>query len=437
MPKKAARKLDLDSPVVQIQSKIQKTNTMPDKSWARIDSLLAPLKSTVALTPGTFAKPMLAKPSKSVAESLPKPGVPVTCEWKYDGERVQIHITDEHKISLFSRNGLDSTGRFPEVIEYFEELLAHPACKIKSGVLDSEACAFDRDLNKILPFQVLSKGRKRKGVQSMEPINNGSLKPACVFVFDCLMLNGKSLISESLEKRREILHECMPNILKKVEFAKFQDCKNDGDNTFMEIALENAIQDGTEGLMVKPLSSVYKIGSRTTEWKKLKKDYLEGIGDTLDLVPIGAYRGNGSRSNVYGSFLLASFNDKSKKFETVTKVGTGFTNDDLMVIKKKLNKKRIEEPKDCYDVESVPNRNEIVWFDTDFVWEIKCADFQLSKTYNVGKGMVGKGKVVCDKDKGISLRFPRYLRVRRDKKVEEATTSEQIFEMFQAQPIFN
>ena len=77
MPKttKSSRKLDLDNPTVQIQSKIPKTTGMVDKSWAQLETLLSAVHSSGGTNPGQFSKPMLAKPSKSVAESLPKPGI--------------------------------------------------------------------------------------------------------------------------------------------------------------------------------------------------------------------------------------------------------------------------------------------------------------------------------------------------------------------------
>ena len=93
--------------------------------------------------------------------------------------------------------------------------------------------------------------------------------------------------------------------------------------------------------MVKTLlqNATYKISSRTKDWLKLKKDYLDGVGDTLDLVPIGGWIGNGKRSHVYGAFLMACRNENTGKFQTVCKVGTGFSDSDLQHFNRYFRKK--------------------------------------------------------------------------------------------------
>lgn len=93
--------------------------------------------------------------------------------------------------------------------------------------------------------------------------------------------------------------------------------------------LSSAIKFGTEGLMIKDLDSPYTCSRRSWEWVKLKKDYIDGLGDTLDLVPIGALFGAGKRKGLYGSYLLAAYNSDMEVYETICKIGTGFSDDVL------------------------------------------------------------------------------------------------------------
>jgi DNA ligase-1 len=146
-------------------------------------------------------------------------------------------------------------------------------------------------------------------------------------------------------------------------------------------------------------------------------------GDSLDLVPIGAEYGKGRRKGTYGSFLLACYNDESEVYETVTMTGAGLTDENLEKFYKELSEHIIDRPRDDYKVD---NTTVDVWFDTKVIWEIKTADLSLSPVYTAGSDFI-------DTHKGISLRFPRFIRTRPDKKTTEATTSEEIYKMYNDQ----
>jgi DNA ligase-1 len=184
---------------------------------------------------------------------------------------------------------------------------------VKSCILDSEIVAFDVDSGKILPFQTLST-RKRKDVDA----KNIQVQVA-VFAFDILYLNGKSLLDTSLLKRRELLHASVQPDPGHIYLAEYMDTSDaEQIDKFLKVAVEN----DCEGLMVKTLedNSTYEPDKRSHNWLKIKKDYLEGVTDTLDLVPIGAYFGKGKRTGVYGAYLLACYDRENEVFQSICKV---------------------------------------------------------------------------------------------------------------------
>uniref|UniRef100_A0A6G1SJ33 DNA ligase n=1 Tax=Aceria tosichella TaxID=561515 RepID=A0A6G1SJ33_9ACAR len=358
-------------------------------------------------------KPMLAQPSKGIEEVLKKfNDHKFTCEFKYDGERAQIHMSESGKTYIFSRNQEDTSGKYPDVLK---EVKNYTKPDTKSFILDCECVAWDMVENRILPFQVLST-RKRKSAEDDE------IKvKVCLFAFDLLHLNEKSLIKLPLEERRRILKESFVETPGKFMFANSRDVENIED---IQEVLDEAIKSQCEGLMVKTLDSTYEIAKRSQNWLKLKKDYLEGVGDTVDAVVIGAYYGKGKRTGTYGGFLLACYDEDNEQFQTVCKLGTGFKDEDLEKHTNFLKEHVIEKPKSYYQIDDTLKPD--VWFEPVQVWEIKCADLSLSPVHTAALG-------VLESNKGISLRFPRYLRIRDDKKPEEATSASQIVDMYNNQ----
>ncbi|XP_059626887.1 DNA ligase 1-like isoform X2 [Cornus florida] len=375
------------------------------------------LSKTCSFTPGVPIGPMLAKPTKGVSEILDKfQDMVFTCEYKYDGERAQIHYMENGLVEIYSRNAERNTEKFPDV-KIAVSRLKKPS--VTSFVLDCELVAYDREKQKILPFQVLST-RARKNVK----LNDIKVN-VCIFAFDILYLNGKQLLQEQLNIRREHLYSSFEE---QHGYFLFATAITSNDLEEIQKFLETSVDSSCEGLIVKTLDrdATYEPSKRSNNWLKLKKDYMESIGDSLDLVPIAAFHGRGKRAGVYGAFLLACYDSNNDEYQSICKIGTGFSEAMLEERSASLRSKVIPDPKSYYRYAETINPD--VWFEPAEVWEVKAADLTISPVHRAAIGDV-------DPEKGISLRFPRLLRVREDKSPEQATSSEMVAEMYNAQKL--
>jgi len=243
-----------------------------------------------------------------------------------------------------------------------------------------------------------------------------------------LMTTSKAVVSKSLRERRELLQDAFTPLEGEFSFAQYGDTS---DLDEIQVLLDESVKASCEGLMVKMLDtseSGYEPSKRSRNWLKVKKDYLSGVGDSLDLVVLGAYYGKGKRTSVYGAFLLACYNSSKQIYETVCNIGTGFSEAILGELHEKLSEHTIEKPKPFYSHSQVPKDQPDVWFEPRFVWEVKTADLTLSPRYKAGADALNDAS-----GKGISLRFPRFIKQRDDKKTEEATGSRMVVEMYQKQ----
>lgn len=281
---------------------------------------------------------MLAKPTKEIGEVLRRlAGQAFTMEYKYDGERAQVHLLTDGTVKIFSRNSEDNSNKYPDLMEH---IMRAKHESVTSCVLDAEVVAYDRDRNCLLPFQVLST-RKRK----VDAGDVGDEKVKVVLqAFDMLYINGQSLLSESLRSRRTLLHSAFHLEEGYFHFATGMDHVENGDTAPIEAFLVEACNAACEGLMVKTLddNASYEPSKRSLNWYsscdhsnpvflfdslsiirlKLKKDYIDGMGvcDSVDLVVIGGYFGHGKRTNVYGAYLMACYDPESDEFQSVCKV---------------------------------------------------------------------------------------------------------------------
>ncbi|GKT53468.1 DNA ligase-like protein [Colletotrichum tofieldiae] len=314
----------------------------------------------------------------------------------------------------------DLSKKYPDILAKLHTWVKEDT---KSFVLDCETVAWDVDEKKVLPFQQLMT-RKKKDVK----IEDVKVK-VCVFAFDLLYFNGEAIVEKSLRERRELLENAFQPVEGEFSFATHMDGQ---ELEQIQVFLDESVKASCEGLMVKMLDgseSGYEPSKRSRNWLKIKKDYLSGIGDSLDLVVLGAYHGKGKRTSVYGAFLLACYNPSSESYETVCNIGTGFSEAVLEELHKQLSDIVIDRPKPFYAHSSGGQHQPDVWFEPRYVWEVKTADLTLSPRYKAGcKEGVDPGG-----EKGISLRFPRFIKVRDDKKPDEATSSRQVAEMYRKQ----
>lgn len=382
------------------------------------------LRTECKLTPGVPLKPMLAKPTKAIGEVLDRfEGKPFVCEYKYDGERAQVHwFLDEdgkRKVTVFSRNSENMSVKYPDLVEQIPRAVVDG---VDSFVLDAECTAWQKadEANgqkaRLLPFQELSK-RKRKDIK----VEDIKVKVK-LFAFDLLYLNGEPLLHLDLAQRREKLFKSFNPVADEFDYTISKECISSEE---IQTFLDESVKEGCEGLMVKTLQgeeATYEPSRRSIKWLKVKKDYLAGTGDSLDLVVIGAYYGKGKRTNVYGAFLLACYDSDNESYQAVCKLGTGFSEEDLELHHSTLKQLEVAGKRGYYDVgEAKPD----VYFEPKVVWEVLAADLSLSPVYTAAKGLV--------EQRGISLRFPRYIRIRDDKEADDATGPEQIAEMYRKQ----
>jgi DNA ligase-1 len=353
---------------------------------------------------------MLAERLSTPEEILEKLGGKCIAEYKYDGERIQIH-KKEGEVTLFSRRLEDISSQYPDAIE-----LVKRHVKAKEAILEAECVAIDADTGEMRPFQELMHRRRKYGIEkAMEEY------PVSLFMFDALYIDGKDLTLEPYPIRREALVRAIEES-ERVKTAKYiiTDNPKELEKFFLE-----AIENGCEGLVCKSVAedSVYQAGARGWLWIKYKRDYKSEMTDTVDLVIVGAFHGRGKRAGTYGALLLAAYNPESDTFETVTKCGTGFTDEDLAKLPEMMKKHVIshKHPR----VNSMIEAD--VWFEPVAVIEVLGAEITLSPIHTCAMNAIRQGS-------GLAIRFPRFTgNYRLDKAAEDATTVSEIVEMYQKQ----
>jgi len=353
-------------------------------------------------------RPMLADRIKSEEEALIKFGKEFAAEYKLDGERVQIHIEGD-KVVLFSRSLENISSYYPDIIEKIPKVI-----QAENVILEAEAVAINENTGEFLPFQELMHRRRKYKIEKAV-----TQYPITINFFDVLFCNGNSCLEMNYKERRKKLEK----IVKENEFAKYIPMiivKNENDITEF---LENSINEGSEGLMLKMLDKPYQAGSRGSHWLKLKREYQNELGDSLDLVVIGGYFGKGRRTGNYGTLLLATYDEDEDTFTSICKVGTGFTDESLDQLYQILNSKVTIKKNPRIDTEMEAD----VWFEPELVIEVVASEITISPIHKAAKNKIRK-------DAGLALRFPKFTgKIRIEKTVENASTNEEIITLYQGQ----
>lgn len=346
-------------------------------------------------------------------EMIKKMGM-VAVEPKYDGVRCQIHYdvgrkTQDVRVKTFSRNLENTTEMFPELQDVGRQLNAHDV------ILDSEAVGMDPKTGKLIPFQETST-RKRK-----HDIAASLFKvPLKFFVFDVLYKDGKDLLAIPLSERRTILEETIKKGLpagRQGDLLMISPQIVTSSPDDIRAYHDAQIKKGLEGAVVKKWHSSYEPGRRGYSWVKFKEE--EGktgkLTDTIDAVVMGYYRGEGKRAGFgIGAFLVGV--KKGEQFVTITKIGTGVTDELWKDLKKVFSRLSSSvRPKQYAEVPKtlIPD----VWIEPKIVVEVAGDDLTKSSTHGAG----------------IAIRFPRLVRIRTDKSPAQATSVGEVEKMYKEQ----
>ena len=331
---------------------------------------------------GRPIKMMLAQIGSGIPGSLAEMGT-ATVEWKFDGSRVQIHKRGDD-VEIFSRRQERVTRSLPEIVAFIKE-----GVRAKSAILDGETVARGED-GRPLPFQEILKRFRRK----YKVERTAKKIPLELFLFDIVYLDGRPLIDEPLRERRRLLEEVAdPKILAAQKVT--------ADPEEVAGIYQEAIEAGHEGVMLKSPTSPYAPGKRGKNWVKIKP-----VMETLDLVVVGARWGEGRRATFLGSFRLASPDPDTGRLEDVGWVATGI-NDEMLAELTDLFRDLVLVSGEGMEVEVKP----------EVIFEVAFEEIQKSKSYS----------------SGYALRFPRLVRVRDDKALEEADSLERVASLYATQ----
>jgi DNA ligase-1 len=334
---------------------------------------------------------------------------------KLDGLRGQIHYDGKNKVEIYSRNMESLTLQFPELSEEIKKIFS------KAVILDSEIIGWDPSSKTFLPFQETIKRRRKYDIQAH--LNFVPIKAMC---FDILFYDNEDLTQIPLFKRIKILE----NLLKthNLKYLDILETKRVESVNELSEYFEEKVYGGLEGIITKQYDSFYEPGSRNFSWIKLKANTKADLVDTIDVVVLGYYYGKGMRAKFgVGALLAGVYDPKTDQYFSLGKVGSGFTDKNLVEIKKDLESLELEQMPDNYNVDMTVKPD--VWVAPKIVMEIEADEITRSNIHTAGIGI--KTKVKNDNpSKGLSVRFPR-MKVwnRQDKDVP--TTVDELLRMYE------
>lgn len=337
----------------------------------------------------------------------------VAIEPKFDGVRVQIHFQRVQnskinpsaslraRVQSYSRNLENTTAMFPELTEIGKQLNATDV------ILDSEAIGIDTKTGMLIPFQeTMTRKRKHEIALARASV------PLKFYVFDILLRNGKELLSMPLSSRRRLLEDTV----RQGKILVLSPQKVTDTASVLRKYHDEQLKKGLEGVVVKKWESLYEPGRRGYSWVKFKEEGRTGkLTDTVDAVIMGYYRGEGKRAGFgIGAFLVGV--RRGERYVTITKIGTGVSDELWKELVSELNRLKVTvKPKEYAEVGKVflPD----VWVAPKLVVEVAGDDITKSPTHGAG----------------FAIRFPRLVRIRRDKSGDQSTGVGEIYDMYRRQ----
>lgn len=341
-------------------------------------------------------------------------------EPKYDGFRLQAHYNGKTgEVQLYTR-GLELVAEtYPDVVEAIKTEM-----DVESIIFEGEALGFDPATEALLPFQATTQRKRKHGIAE-----KAKEIPLKMFTFDLLYLNGKSYIDEPYTERRARIEDVIKagsDFSKGTILAAPSSVLDDP--AMVESTFDTAITDGLEGIIAKKLDGVYQAGARGWNWIKFKRSYsTAAIDDTIDCVVMGFDYGKGKRAGFgIGAFLAGVYDESQDKFFTVAKIGTGLTDDEWREMRKRCDAITSANKPAQYEVDAQMDVD--VWVNPQIVVEIRADEITRSHIHTAGRTMKpSKSGAAFEVDTpGYALRFPRLERFREDKRVEDATSVQEV-----------
>jgi DNA ligase-1 len=352
---------------------------------------------------GTPVMPMLAQRMKSPAEMVKKMGK-VAIEPKFDGLRVLIHFDRKaHIVKAFTRNMNDISDMFPELSEMGKWI------KADKIILDTEGVGLDSERLALADFQTTMQRRRKHEISQMQ-----TEIPIQFQVFDVLLIDETNMMQVPYEDRRKRMAETVVS----GELFKIDEYWVTDDPEVITSKHKELRSQGLEGVIVKKIDSTYVPGRLGWRWVKMKEaeEATGKLSDTVDCVIMGYTQGQGKRASFgIGQFLVGIRHGET--IETVSKVGTGLTDDQFKELESRLTKLKVEAMPDHYTVHK--NLTPDFWVKPQVVVELAADDITVSPNHTAG----------------YALRFPRLVTFRDDKSVQQITTFDELVELFKLQKV--
>lgn len=376
------------------------------------------------VVPGRPVKPMRAERLGTIPEIIEKLET-FAVEPKFDGFRVQVHAwelpesqrathgsplqmqgnmfeeEEDNKIQvkIFSRGLEDITHQFPEIVSAARGLFE----KIGAFVIDGEAIGVKPD-GSFLPFQeTIKRKRKYDVAETAESI------PLRMYVFDVLYAEGEGQLGRTYKERRRLLSSLLSRTQAVFVLTDSTIVSTDAAaRSLFSVYMDR----GLEGMLCKRMDSHYLAGARNFNWVKYKRAHEADLADTIDAVVMGGYVGRGKRQKFGVGAFLIGVRGENESIVTVAKIGTGLTDLQFEELFRKLNQCKSSQMDDTYTVPAslLPD----IWVEPNIIVEIEADEITESPLHS----------------SGYALRFPRLLRFREDKQLQDITTQIEVAHLF-------